>query len=116
MIINNAVLYMKVAKSKSWVLITRKKIFSIFFNIPLYEMMDVHWIYGHHFMMMYVSQVSTLYILNLYGAACQLYLNKTRKEPILLKISVFKSVSLQVCHRLLPRLVAVRGSLSVFLL
>ena len=30
--------------------------------------------------LMYVSQIITLCTLNIYGAACQLYLNKTRRK------------------------------------
>ena len=45
-------------------------------------MMDVHETYDNHFMGC-VNQISMLYILNLYGAVCQLHLNKTgRKKEI----------------------------------
>ena len=33
--------------------------------------------------MMYISQITMLYALNLYSAVCQLYLNKTGKKDVL---------------------------------
>ena len=50
------------------------------FILYLYEMIDVHWTScGDHFMM-YLSQIIMLYTLNLYGAACKLYLIKTQRS------------------------------------
>ena len=45
-------------------------------------MMDVHLTYCDHHGMMYVSQITMLYTLNLFGAVCQLYLNKTGRKKI----------------------------------
>ena len=43
-------------------------------------MIDINYIYcGNHFML-YKSQIIMLYTLNLYSAACQLYLNETGEE------------------------------------
>ena len=42
--------------------------------------MDVRETYcGHHFLM-YVSQITLLFTLNLYSTVCQLYLNKLEKS------------------------------------
>ena len=59
----------------------KEKIFlSTSLMLYLYETMDVHWnSCGNHFAM-YVSQIITLYTLNLYSAVRQLYLNKTVKQ------------------------------------
>ena len=46
----------------------------------LYEMMGVHWTYCCDHVIMYVSQIITLYTLNLFTAVCQLYLNKTGRK------------------------------------
>ena len=51
------------------VLITRKKIVSISLILYLYEMTGVHWNCGGCFMI-YLSQISMLYTLNLYSAIC----------------------------------------------
>lgn len=60
-------------------LITRKKTFSISLILYLYEMIDIHKNYDNHFTV-YVSQIIMLYMLNLYSASCQLYLNKTGRK------------------------------------
>ena len=57
--------------------------FFLFFSLYLYEKMGVTRTYsGDHFTI-YVNQPIMLYFLNLYGAACQLFLNKTarKKKP-----------------------------------
>ena len=51
------------------------------FTLGLDEMMDVHDIHCGHFIM-YVSQISMLYNLNLYSAICQLSLNKTGRKKV----------------------------------
>ena len=43
-------------------------------------MIDVDSTYCDNYFMTYVSQIFMLYILNLYNAVCQLYLNKTGRE------------------------------------
>ena len=86
-----------------------KIFFSISLMLHLYERMDVPWIYCAHHFMMYVNQIIMLHILHLHSAVRQLYPNKTgreKKETILLQMSVFGSISLQVRHCLLPRLAA----------
>ena len=39
--------------------------------------------------MMYVSQIITVYIINLYSVKCQLYLNKTRREKFWAYVHVY---------------------------
>ena len=49
--------------------------------------------------MMYVSQVITLYTLNLYSAVCQSYLNKAgRKKIFLNKTRKQSHVQVTTCH------------------
>ena len=71
-----------------------EKIFS-FPLLCLYKMTDVHWTYcGNHFLM-YLSQIIMLYIINLYSAVCQWYLNKTRRKKV--KINVKKILISHLC-------------------
>lgn len=42
-------------------------------------MMDSHYVYYDNHLMMFVNQIFTMYTLNLYNAAYQLCLNKTRR-------------------------------------
>ena len=51
--------------------------FFLFYLSYLYKMMDVNLSYYGNQSMMYVSQMSMLYTLNLYSDVCQLFLNKT---------------------------------------
>ena len=48
----------------------------------LYEMMDIHQTYCDDHFMMFVSHIFMLYTLNLYSAACHLYLNKTGRKSM----------------------------------
>ena len=61
-----------------------QKFFS--FILYLYKTMDIHETYCDNHFRMYVTQIITLYTLNLYSAVCQLCLNKTgrkkEKNPI----------------------------------
>ena len=62
------VIYESREDSESWILITRKKFFSISLMLYLYEMMDGHQTYcGDHFEM-FVSQIMMLYTLNVFSA------------------------------------------------
>ena len=54
--------------------------FSISLILYLHEMMDVNYTYCDNNFMMYVSQITMLYNLNLYKAVCQLHLNKTGRK------------------------------------
>ena len=55
-------------ESGSWEFSSQgKNFFSISLILYLYEMTDVHWTYDDLFMI-YVSQTTVLYILNLYSA------------------------------------------------
>ena len=57
--------------------------FFCFFNLYLYEMMDVHMFteaYGDTHFMMCLSQNMMLYTLHLNRVVCQLYLNKTGRK------------------------------------
>ena len=53
---------------------SRKKTFFSFLFLELYEVMDA---YCGNYFTVHVSQIIMLHALNLYGAACQLYLTKT---------------------------------------
>lgn len=57
-------LYMKVVKSESWGSHHKEKLFFVSFILYLYEMMDVHF---DNCFMMFLSQIITLYTLNLYS-------------------------------------------------
>ena len=45
-------------------------------------MIDVDSTYCDNYFMTYISQIFMLYILKLYNAVCQLYLNKTGRKKI----------------------------------
>ena len=55
----------------------RRILFSFFFY---YKSVWGDGTYCDNHFMMYVSQITVLYTLNLYSAVCQLYLNKTERE------------------------------------
>ena len=72
-------LYVNVKRVDLRVLIVRKKnLFSVSLILYLYEKIDVH--YCDHHSMMDVSEIITLYTLDLYSAVGQFYLNKTGKN------------------------------------
>ena len=63
--------------------------FFLYLMSHLYEMMDDHETYCDNHFMMYVSQIIMLCTLNLYGAVCQLYLNKTGGKKAVFLFSHF---------------------------
>ena len=67
----------------------KEKFFSISLILYLYKRMDVHQTYYDNHFIIYASQIIMLYILNLYSATCQYYLNKIgrKKQFKFLKVS-----------------------------
>lgn len=97
---NIAICYKKVVKRVNPKSPHHKKknfFFLILLTLYLYEVMDVHWTHCGHFIT-YVSQVTTLYTLNLHSAACPLHLNKTgrRKKKDAGNVVLIEDIELKV--------------------